>query len=164
MHHCTALDNFAVGILHSVNLHRLCSGTEEVACINSIFELVVNLRLKHLRCCHSTHIADSIHIFEGYIATTHKVDEVACSLDILRVLRDYPTVKPYIATLIRDIVVESYANGCCLLDSPNSITAPSKVDVCLLFGHHLLTEVSLPARYKAFCLLEKCLYKGYRLV
>ena len=164
MHHCTALDNFAVRVLHGVNLYTLCSRSEEVAYIDAIFKVLVNLCFEYLRGCNGAHIADSVHISQGNIATAHKVDKVACSLDILGILRDYPTVKPYIATLIRNIVVERNTHIFSLLDSPHGIATPSEVDIRLLLSHHFLAEVCLPTCNKLFCLFEERLYLCYRFV
>ena len=82
--------------------------------ISQIHRLRISLLVAHcfedLLARYTAHISRGFHISESHILSAEIVDEVGSSLRIAGILRNHPSVEPYIASLFRNFVSQIYAH------------------------------------------------------
>ena len=123
--------------------------TEEIRRVHGLgpfFFIVLvrqDLSSRMLTAC-ARYITDLGHVGECVLSLAHIVDEIGGSLGILRVLRDYPTVEPYVRALLRHNVVEHHTHLSGFFDGELCVTGPAEVEPCFAFCHLLFTEVHFP--------------------
>ena len=108
--------------------------------ISQIHRLRISLLVAHcfedLLARYTAHISRGFHIGESHILSAEIVDGI---------LRNHPSVEPYIASLLRNFVSQIYAHFPGFFYRPDRITAPGHVQISLAFGHRLLAEICFPS-------------------
>ena len=129
--------------------------------------LIVVLLLQDRRSSQRTsgagYITDLVHVSQRILRLAHVVDEVGSGFDILGIFRDYPSVEPYIRSLLRYDVIQHHTHLGCFLDRELCIAGPAQVHPCLAFGHFFFTEVHFPSADLFLCTKEHLFYCSYAL-
>ena len=146
----------------AVHLNRFVS--EEIGSIHGLrpFFGIVLLRQDVSRSQRTTgtgDIAYLIHVGQRVLRLAHIIDEIGSGFGVLGVLRDYPSVEPYVRTLLGHDIIEHDAHLGCLFYSELRIAGPAEVHPCLAFGHLFLAEIDFPSAY-LFLGLEQYLFDG----
>jgi len=119
VHECAAVDDALVGIEHLVGVDSRSVLAEEVREVNGLgVVLSVVSPLEDLGRSDDADVTDLLHVLDSVLRHTEVVDEVRSSLDVLRILRDAPSVKPYVRALVGHAVLEGDAYLFSFVDSP----------------------------------------------
>ena len=123
---------------------------EEITCVNGLRPLLFVVHfLEHCSGCFRTtgtrYITDLIHVRQRILCLAHIVDEIGSGFHVLRVLRNNPTVEPYVRAFLRNDIIQHHTHLGCLFDSELRITRPTEVEPCLAFRHLFLTEIDFPS-------------------
>ena len=116
---------------------------------------------------YGTYISAEIHIPQGYIRTTHKVDKITGCFRIPGIFRDHPTVIPDITSFFGNFIIQIYTYCSSFFNRPSRITTPSHINPGFILRHHLFTEVRLPAcniRFQYFQILFCYFHCTWRVV
>ena len=113
----------------------------------------VYLIFQYFGSSYGTYISAEIHIPQGYIRTTHKVDKITSRFRIPGIFRDHPTVIPDITSFFGNFIIQIHSYRIGLFNRPDCITAPSHIQPSFIFRHHFLAKVRFPAsnvRFQGF--------------
>ena len=145
MHHGATVDDGLFRVHYRIDADGVGLRAEEIAYVDRVELLFVANLFEYIVASEGAYIANHIHIPDCVLRLAHKVDEIACRLHVLGILRYHPAVEPYDGTGLGNRIGQFHTHLGSFFDSPLGITAPGKVDPCLFLGHLILAEIGLPA-------------------